>query len=101
MTELAKQHHFEFPYLYDESQDIAKAYQAACTPDFFLFDCNHQLVYRGQFDAARPGNGKTVTGEDLDNAIQALMTGEPMTEQQIPSVGCNIKWKAGNAPDNF
>ncbi len=101
MTELAKQHQFEFPYLYDQSQEVAKAYRAACTPDFFLFDCNHQLVYRGQFDQARPGNGKIVTGEDLDNAIQALMSGEPISEPQIPSVGCNIKWKAGNQPDYF
>ena len=101
MTELAKQYQFEFPYLYDQSQEVAKAYRAACTPDFFLFDCNHELVYRGQFDQARPGNGKTVTGEDLDNAIGALISTEPKIELQIPSVGCNIKWKAGNEPEYF
>jgi len=94
MTELAIKHSFEFPY----SQEVAKAYHAACTPDFFLFNENHRLVYRGQFDDARPGSGIKVTGRDLDIAIVALLAGEQISQQQIPSVGCNIKWKTGNEP---
>lgn len=82
---------YQFPYLFDESQEIARAYDAACTPDFFLFDANHQLVYRGQFDAARPGNDIPVTGDTLAAAIDALNGGEMPPE--IPSMGCNIKWK--------
>lgn len=93
MTKLAKQHQFEFPYLYDEAQTVASSYRASCTPDFYLFDKNHQLIYRGQFDDARPGNGETVTGQDLDGAIQMLSKGQKIIQQQIPSVGCSIKWK--------
>ncbi len=82
-----------FPYLYDESQEVAKAYQAACTPDIYLFDANQKLVYRGQFDDARPGNGAPVTGKDLRAATDALLAGKPISEKQTPSMGCNIKWK--------
>jgi peroxiredoxin len=92
---------YTFPYLYDETQDVAKAYQAACTPDFFLFDRRRRLVYRGQFDDSRPGNGKPVTGHDLTAAVDAALAGEPVTSEQRPSVGCNIKWKRGNAPVYF
>jgi peroxiredoxin len=88
-----------FPYLYDESQAVAKAYRAACTPDIFLFDQNRKLVYRGQFDASRPGNGVPVTGKDLRAALDAVLAGKPVSEKQTASIGCNIKWKAGNAPD--
>lgn len=84
---------FTFDYLYDESQDIAKAYEAACTPDFFLFDDEMRLVYRGQFDASRPGSGIAVTGEDLRVALDAVLAGKPVAEDQKPSMGCNIKWK--------
>ncbi|MBL63008.1 MAG: thioredoxin family protein [Opitutae bacterium] len=90
-----------FPYLYDESQEVAKAYQAACTPDFFLFDANRLLVYRGQFDDSRPGNDLAVTGKDLQAALDAVLSGTPLTEDQKPSLGCNVKWKPGNAPDYF
>jgi peroxiredoxin len=93
-----QQRRFTFPYLYDETQDIAKAYQAACTPDFFLFDSDHKLYYRGQFDSTRPEKGQP-TGEDLDNAVKKLLAGEPAPQDQYPSVGCNIKWKQGNEPD--
>jgi peroxiredoxin len=85
---------FRFPYLYDETQEVAKAYQAACTPDLFLFDANFRLVYRGQLDASRPGNGIPVTGEDLRTAIDAVLADHPVSEDQRASVGCNIKWKA-------
>jgi peroxiredoxin len=85
---------FNFPYLYDESQAVARAYKAACTPDFFLFDAHFHLVYRGQFDSSRPGNGLPVTGEDLRAAIDAALAGKPPLEDQRPSIGCNIKWKA-------
>jgi peroxiredoxin len=85
---------FLFPYLYDETQAVAQAYQAACTPDFFLFDGDFRLVYRGQFDASRPGNGIPVTGEDLRAAIDQVLEGKPVTAEQKPSIGCNIKWKA-------
>ena len=84
---------FRFPYLYDESQQVARAYKAACTPDFFLFDTNLKLVYRGQFDSSRPGNGIPVTGEDLRAAIDAVLAGHPVSLDQRPSIGCNIKWK--------
>lgn len=90
---------YTFPYLHDESQRVAKAYQAACTPDFFLFDEQRRLVYRGQFDDARPGNGKAVTGADLEAAIEALLGGTAPDPDQRPSLGCNIKWKPGNQPD--
>jgi peroxiredoxin len=89
---------FRFPLCYDESQEIAKAYTAACTPDFFLFDANRRLVYRGQLDDSRPSNGKPVTGEDLRAAIEAVVAGEPIEGEQKPSVGCNIKWKPGKEP---
>ncbi len=85
---------FLFPYLYDETQAVARAYQAACTPDFFLFDADFRLVYRGQFDRSRPGNGIPVTGEDLRAAMDAALAGKPPIEDQRPSIGCNIKWKA-------
>ena len=90
----AKAQGFTFPYLYDESQAVAHAYSAACTPDFFLFDKNQKLVYRGQYDSGRPGNGKPVTGEDLRAAIDAVLAGKPVPQEQRPSIGCNIKWKA-------
>ena len=85
---------FAFPYLYDETQSVAHAYDAACTPDFFLFDADFSLVYRGQFDSSRPGNGVSVTGQDLRTAIDAVLAGAPVTGNQQPSIGCNIKWKA-------
>ncbi|MCB0447098.1 MAG: thioredoxin family protein [Gelidibacter sp.] len=82
-----------FPYLYDQTQEVAKAYHAACTPDFYLFDANLKLVYRGQLDDSRPGNGLPVTGKDIRNAIDALLGNEPINTSQKPSIGCNIKWK--------
>ncbi|WP_414516993.1 thioredoxin family protein [Nostoc sp. PCC 9305] len=90
-----------FTLCYDESQETAKAYTAACTPDFFVFDDQRQLVYRGQLDDSRPSNGKPVTGADLRAAIKAVLAGEPVTSEQKPSVGCNIKWKPGNQPSYF
>jgi peroxiredoxin len=90
-----------FPYLFDETQAVAKSYRAACTPDFFLFDRGRRLVYRGQFDGSRPGNGIPVTGKDLRAAIDAVLAGKPTSEFQAPSIGCNIKWKVGNEPDYF
>ena len=87
-----------FPYLYDETQAVAKAYRAACTPDFFLFDAARKLVYRGQFDNSRPGNGVPVTGQDLRAALDAVLAGKPVPADQKPSIGCNIKWKPGHAP---
>lgn len=84
---------FTFPYLYDEDQSLAKAYRAECTPDFFLFDENNQLVYRGRLDAATPGNDQPVDGRDLRGALNALIEGKPISEEQFPSMGCNIKWK--------
>jgi len=92
---------YTFPYLYDESQEVAKAYSAACTPDFFLFDADHKLVYRGQLDDSRPDGGIPVTGEDLRGALDALLAGESIPSEQKPSIGCNIKWKAGNEPAYF
>jgi peroxiredoxin len=89
---------YTFPYLYDELQAVAKAYHAACTPDIFLFDRGRRLVYRGQFDASRPGNGIPVTGKDLRAALDAVLAGKTTSAFQAPSAGCNIKWKAGNAP---
>ena len=97
----AAQAGYTFPYLFDETQEVAKAYHAACTPDFFLFDAGHRLVYRGQLDDSRPSNGKPVTGRDLRAALDAVLAGEPVATAQMPSIGCNIKWKAGNAPDYF
>jgi peroxiredoxin len=101
MIELAKTKGFTFPYLYDESQSVAKAYRAACTPDLFLFNAQHELVYRGQFDGARPGNEVAVSGVDLRMATDQLLSGASIPAQQVPSMGCNIKWKAGNEPDYF
>lgn len=101
MVEFVRQYAIHFPYLYDESQEIAKAYRAACTPDFYLFDADHKLAYRGQFDAARPGNDQPVTGADLTEAIRALLANIPVPAEQIPSLGCNIKWKPGNEPDYY
>ncbi len=92
---------YTFPYLYDETQEAAKAYGAACTPDFFLYDRSRKLVYRGQFDDSRPGNGIPVTGKDLRAACDAVLAGKPVPAEQRPSIGCNIKWKAGNAPGYF
>ena len=98
LAAMAKAVGFVFPLCYDETQEVAKAYTAACTPDFFLFDQKRQLVYRGQLDESRPGNGKPVTGKDLRAAIEAVLTGKPVNPTQRASVGCNIKWKRGNAP---
>ncbi len=92
---------FEFPVCYDETQEVAKAYRAACTPDFFLFNGERRLVYRGQLDDSRPGNGKPVTGHDLRAAIDAVLQGRPVDDHQVASIGCNIKWKRGNEPDYF
>ena len=92
---------YTFPYVYDENQDVAKAYRAACTPDFYLFNADRKLVYRGRFDGATPGNGVAVTGEELRAAADALLEGNPLAAEQVPSIGCNIKWKAGNEPDYF
>lgn len=92
---------YTFPYLYDGSQDVAKAYRAACTPDFFLFDADHKLVYRGQFDSSRPDSGVKPTGADLRAACDAVLAGKKPSEKQLPSIGCNIKWKPGAEPDYF
>ena len=99
MARIARMKGFTFPYLYDESQEVAKAYQAVCTPDFFPFDRERRLAYRGQFDASRPGGRTAVTGADLRAACEALLGGKPATQDQIPSIGCSIKWKAGQEPD--
>lgn len=93
MKETAKKYGFSFPYLYDESQDVAKAYDAACTPDFYLFDAEKTLVYRGQMDSSRPKNELPVTGKDLRTALDALLSGKIIDTLQKPSLGCNIKWK--------
>lgn len=101
MKKEASEAGYSFPYLFDESQAVAKAYQAACTPDFFLFDANRRLVYRGQMDDSRPGNGKPVTGNDLDRAVRAALAGIPPSADQKPSIGCNIKWREGNEPPYY
>lgn len=101
MKEDAEAHGYPFPYLYDESQEAAKAYKAACTPDLFLFDENLKLVYRGQFDDARPKNDVDPTGKDLRKATDKLLAGEEIPENQTPSIGCNIKWKKGNEPEYY
>jgi peroxiredoxin len=98
LATMAQHLNLNYPILYDETQDVAKAYQAACTPDFFLFGADHRLVYRGQLDDSRPGNEKPVTGVDLRAAIDAALAGAPIIVDQKPSIGCNIKWKPGNAP---
>jgi len=90
---------YSFPYLFDDTQKVAKSYKAACTPDFFLFDQQHKLYYRGQFDSARPGSGTEVTGVDMRNAADNLLAYKDAPHEQIPSVGCNIKWKKGNQPE--
>jgi len=101
LAEMARRNGFGFPLCYDESQAVAKAYTAACTPDFFLFDAARQLVYRGQLDGSRPGRNVPVTGADLRAALDAVLTNQPVSGEQRPSVGCNIKWKPGNAPSYF
>ena len=92
---------YVFPYLFDETQAVAKAYRAACTPDFYVFDRERRLVYRGQLDDSRPSNGIPVTGRDLRAALEAVLAGRPVPGEQKPSIGCNIKWKPGNAPEYF
>lgn len=92
---------YTFPYLVDETQEVAKAYRAACTPDFFLFDQDFRLVYRGQMDGSRPDNDLPVTGRDIRAAVNNLLAGDPVQTEQIPSMGCNIKWKKGSEPDYF
>jgi thiol-disulfide isomerase/thioredoxin len=99
MADEARTRGYTFPYLYDDSQEVAKAYLAACTPDFYVFDAARKLVYRGQLDDSRPGNRVPVTGQDLRAAIDAVLAGQPVPQHQRPSLGCNIKWKRGNAPD--
>jgi peroxiredoxin len=98
LKEMAQQLGFTFPFCYDESQETAKAYTAACTPDFFLFDTNQKLVYRGQLDDSRPGNEQPITGKDLRAALEAVITSQTVNPDQKPSIGCNIKWKPGNEP---
>ena len=101
MVHEAEARGYPFPYLYDETQEVAKAYGAACTPDFFLFDKARKLVYRGQLDASRPGNNVPITGSDLRAALDAVLVGKSPAEKQTPSIGCNIKWKSGNEPAYF
>jgi peroxiredoxin len=101
MARAVKEFGYTFPYLYDESQKTAKAYRAACTPDFFLFDGGRRLVYRGQMDSSRPGNDVPLTGKDIRDALDAVLSGKPVSSEQRPSIGCNIKWKPGNEPDYF
>lgn len=98
---MAETEGFNFPVCYDETQEVAKAYKAACTPDFFLFDAQHKLVYRGQLDDSRPSNNQPVTGKDLRKAIELVLVGKEVPSAQKPSVGCNIKWKQGNEPEYF
>jgi len=98
LQEMAEQLGWKFPYVYDETQAVAKAFTAACTPDFFVFDDQRRLVYRGQLDDSRPGNGHPVTGRDLRMALDAVLAGQPVPRHQQPSAGCNIKWKPGNEP---
>ena len=101
LAQFAAMNGWTFPVLYDESQAVAKAFGAACTPDFFLFDATHKLIYRGQFDSSRPGNSEEITGKDLRAALNAVLSGEPESPDQRPSTGCNIKWKEGNEPEYF
>ena len=100
LKQMARELNFSFPYLYDESQEVAKACTAACTPDFFLFDKDRKLVYRGQLDDSRPGNNLPVTGKDLRDVIDAILEDKPINPNQKPSIGCNIKWKPGNEPSH-
>jgi hypothetical protein len=101
MREEVAQAGYTFPYLFDATQEVAKAYQAACTPDFFLFDRDRRLVYRGQMDDSRPKSGRPLTGADLRAALDAVLAGRPVSPRQVPSAGCNIKWKPGNEPGYF
>lgn len=101
LKEQAERVGFSFPYLFDETQEVAKAYTAACTPDFFLFDAEHKLAYRGRLDASRPKSNEPVTGADLRAALDAVGAGESPSETQYPSMGCNVKWRAGNEPSYF
>jgi len=101
MATEAREAGYTFPYLYDESQAVAQAYQAACTPDFYVFDAAHRLVYRGQYDDSRPGNNLPITGQDLVGAVDAVIAGVQVAGVQKPSIGCNIKWKPGNEPAYF
>jgi peroxiredoxin len=101
MRKEAQEAGYTFPYLYDDTQEVAQAFRAACTPDFFLFDTRQRLVYRGQFDDSRPNNSVAVTGKDLRAAVDALLAGWPVSPDQKPSVGCNIKWKKGNEPEYY
>lgn len=101
MAAEATQRGYTFPYLYDETQEVAKAYRAACTPDFYVFDKDQKLVYRGQMDNSRPNSGIPLTGADLRAALDAVLAGQPVSEAQKPSIGCNIKWKPGSEPDYF
>jgi peroxiredoxin len=101
MKEEAQTYGYTFPYLIDETQEVAKAYKAACTPDFFLFDSEMKLAYRGQFDGSRPSNDVEVTGDDLRAALTAVLAGEAVAAEQVPSVGCTIKWKPGGEPEWF
>ncbi len=101
MREEVREAGYTFQYCFDESQDVAKAFHAACTPDFFLFDGAQRLVYRGQFDDSRPKSNVPVTGKDLRAAIDALLAGTPIAQDQRPSLGCNVKWSKGNEPDYF
>lgn len=101
MADEVRQRGYTFPYLFDETQQVAKAYRAACTPDFFLFDSQRKLVYRGQMDDSRPQSGVPVTGQDLRRALDAVLARAPVPEPQKPSLGCNIKWKPGNEPEYF
>ena len=99
MAEEVKDRGYTFPYLFDETQEVAQKYGASCTPDFFLFDGDHKLVYRGQLDESRPSLAAPVTGKDLRAALDAVLAGKPVPEAQTPSIGCNIKWRAGNEPE--
>ncbi len=98
MTEDADKYTYVFPYLFDETQQVAVDFNAVCTPEFYLFDSNRLLVYRGQFDSSRPGNDVPITGVDLINAVDAVLNDEEVSSHQVPSIGCNIKWKAGTSP---
>jgi peroxiredoxin len=101
MAEMVRELGWKFPFVFDDTQAVAKAYRAACTPDFFVFDAERKLFYRGQLDDSRPSNGKPVDGADLRAALDAALAGRPLTAEQKPSIGCNIKWKPGNEPDYF
>ena len=101
MVQFAEESGWNFPYLYDESQEVARNYSAACTPDFFLFNADGQLYYAGQFDASRPGSDSEITGDDLRDAVDQMLSGEPYADMMVPATGCNIKWKAGNEPSYF